>query len=512
LSSGSTPTGGAGASGIRGAATAFTDYLSLTGAAAASAVLSIVSVLVTTRILVPADYALLAYLTIAGTLLVTVSAYWTAAAVLRFGREEFEAHGTMVAVTWSRLGILAPLFLLASSVLVGLAVADVLPRGFSAAVTVVAFLYGFVLLVGEHLTYTLQAVGKIKRSALGWVVRHAAVVGILLFILATGRGGSPLVIAAANVAASATVALWLAYTVWNVALWPPSTDRVVRRRILAFSIPLIAFTVSQYVIGSVDLIVIGAFSGPHDAGIYAVAYQGYSVLLQLAAGCVPVILPLLVSMRMANREALVRRYFERVMPQLLFIGSVVGGVAVALIPLIFPLVLGAAFSNASQPLVILVCALLLYFAASLVAPVIMLNELTRVVGAISVLSAVVNIVGDLVLIGVLGFGVWAAAASTTAAVAIVWGGYLLVSRRVLASSTFPNPLLFAPFVAGFIPAVVLSPGLAFVAGALGALAAGVVVLRLLRVFGASDVDTIERLEMWAPMRRVALRLVDFAGR
>jgi O-antigen/teichoic acid export membrane protein len=497
---------------IRGAATAFTDYLSLTGAAVASAVLSIFSVLVTTRILDPSGYALLAYLTIAGTLLVTVSAYWTAAAVLRFGREELEAEGTMTAVTWSRLSIVAPLFVLATGVLVGLALANLLPHGFSAALTAVAVLYGLVLLVGEHMTYTLQAVDEIKRSALGWVVRHAAVVAVLILILATGRGASPVVIAAANVVASAVVALWLAYTVWDVALWPMSVDGDVRRRILAFSIPLIAFTVSQYAIASVDLVVIGAFSGRHDAGIYAVAYQGYSVLQQVAVGCVPVILPLLVSIRMAQREQLVRRYFERVMPQLLFIGSVVGGVAVAPVPLLFPVVLGGAFADASQPLVILIAALLLYFAASLLAPVMMLNELTRAVGAISVLSAAVNVAGDIVLIGVFDLAIWAAAASTSAAVAVVWIGYLLVSRRVLASNAVPNPLLFTPFLAGFISALVLPSGAALAAGVVGAVTTGAVVLRLLPLFGTSDLETIERLQMWAPMRRVAMRLVEFGGR
>ena len=59
----------------------------------------------------------------------------------------------MAAVTWSRLMIVAPLFVLAAGVLVGLALAGAVPRVFSSGVTIVALLYGLVLLVGEHMTY-----------------------------------------------------------------------------------------------------------------------------------------------------------------------------------------------------------------------------------------------------------------------------------------------------------------------------------------------------------------------
>jgi O-antigen/teichoic acid export membrane protein len=497
---------------IRGATSAFTDYLSLTGAGIVSAVLSIASVLITTRILAPADYALLAYLAVAGTLIVTVSAYWTAAAVLRYGREELESCGTMASVTWSRLVIVAPLFVLAAGVLVGLALANALPRGFSWTMTALAVAYGFLLFVAEHISSTLQAVDEIKRSALGSIVRHASVFSVLIVILVSGRGASPVAIAAANVAASALVTWWLASTVWKVALWPPSVDQHLRGRIVRFSVPLIAFTVGQYVIASVDLIVIGAFSGAHDAGIYAVAYQGYTVLQQVAGACVPVLVPLLVSIRLARNEALVVRYFERVMPQLLFLGSLIGGLIVPIVPLSVSLLLGNAFGEASQPLVVLFAALLLFFGASLVAPVMMLNELTLAVGGIATLAALTNVVGDVVLIGVLGYGVWAAAVATTGSVAVIWSGYLLVSRRALQSNVFPHPMLFAPFVAGLIPALALSPALALLVGLGASLATGAVVLRLLRPFGAADITTIDGLQVWAPIKRIAVRFIALAGR
>jgi O-antigen/teichoic acid export membrane protein len=497
---------------IRGAASAFTDYLSLAGAGVVSALLSIASVLITTRILEPADYALLAYLMVAGTLMMTVSAYWTAAAVLRYGREEFEARGTMAPVTWSRLTVVGPLFALTTGVVVGLALSDLLPRSFSWIVTVLALLYGLVLLAAEHITSALQAVDQIKRSALGWVFRHLSVVAVLVLILASGRGASPVAIAFANVAASAVVTCWLASTVWKVALWPPSLDRQLRGRILSFSVPLIAFTVSQYVIASVDLIAIGAFSGAHDAGIYAVAYQGYTVLQGVTGACVPILIPLLVSIRMARKEALVRRYFERVMPQLLFLGSLIGGLTVSTVPLALPFVLGEGFAESTKPLVILFAALVVFFAASLVAPVLMLHELTRIVGGIAVLAALINVVGDVILIGVLDYGVWAAAASTTASLAVIWGGYLVASRRALGSSTLPHPLFFAPVVAGLVPALALSPRLALLVGLAGTLVTGAAVLRLLRPFGSADIDAIHELQMWPPMQRIAVRLVGLAGR
>jgi len=357
----------------------------------------------------------------------------------------------------------------------------------------------------------LQAANAIKRSALGWVLRHASVVAFLVIVLVSGTAISAWGVALANLVAAALVTCWLTWTIWRVALWPPSYDPEVRRRLVAFSVPLIAFTVSQYIMASVDLIVIGVFSGAEAAGIYAVAYQGYAVLQGIAGACVPVLVPLLVSIRFADREELVDRYFTRVMPQLVFLGSCLVGLAATTVPLLLPTVLGDAFAGAAQPLVVLLAALLMFFAASLLAPIMMLHERTRTVGAVALRAALFNVVADLVLIGALDLGIWAAAAATAAAVALLWAGYLAECRRSLPSNAVPNPSLFLPAVAGLVPALALPAALALPVGSAVVLTTAAIVLRLVKPFRVSDVDAIRDLRAWAPIERIATRLVALSG-
>ena len=87
---------------------------------------------------------------------------------------------------------------------------------------------------------------------------------------------------------------------------------------LVFSLPLIAFTASQYGIRSVDIVVLGAYGSPADVGVYALAYQGYSMLQQVPTTLTIVLIPLFVSMRQVGRSDFVERYLVRVVPQASF--------------------------------------------------------------------------------------------------------------------------------------------------------------------------------------------------
>jgi len=489
---------------VRGLTSALGDYASVTGARLGSVLLSLASILLTTRILAPADYAALAYVSVVATLVFAGSA-WTATAVSRYGREELELGRTMRSVTWSRAALVLPPLAAATALLLGLELLGALPVEFSRTLAGLALLTALALVVGEHVSSLLEAAGRMRLSAVGWVVRHAAVVATLLVIYVTGAGDSVAVIAAATVIASTLVAVALASRVWRAGFWPPAWDPALLRRITLFSLPLVAFTVSQYVMASVDLIVIRAFASARDAGVYAVAYQGYSVLQQLAGASIVVLVPLLVSLRMANREASIRRYLERVVLQLVFLAAVVVGMAAPLVPIIVSLVFPDAFEAAAEPLTVLMGALVLFFGASLLAPILVLHESTRAIGLATTAAALTNVVGDIVLVGAFGLELLGAALATTTALAIICGSYFVIARRLAGSGAKAQPFVLTPLLPGILATLLLPTGWALAAGILGTLAAALLVLRIWKPFEAADADLIEHLDLPLPLKRLALR-------
>src|SRR5689334_12699387 len=93
---------------VRGASTIFSDFVSMIGGRFVSVLLSLVSVLIATRILSPSAYGGLAYLNVVALSIFALTAQWTSTSVTRYGREEVDRTGSMVAVTWSRFLVTVP--------------------------------------------------------------------------------------------------------------------------------------------------------------------------------------------------------------------------------------------------------------------------------------------------------------------------------------------------------------------------------------------------------------------
>jgi O-antigen/teichoic acid export membrane protein len=489
-----------------GAATVFSDYSSVLAARIASVVLSLGSVLLLTHLLAPAQYGVLALLTVVATLVFTVTSAWTSTAVARYGREEFERNGSVAAVTWARVALTAPLIFAAAALLVALKLLHVLPPEFSWALVWLAVGYGAVLVASEHAVLVLEAMGRIKLSALGMILQQAAIVGAIAFVYVTGLAKSPIAIASIWLAGTVVVTIAFSATAFRTAFWPASLDRTMLRRLLRFSTPMIAFTVSQYVIRSVDLVVIRAFGTAADLGIYAVAYQGYSVLQAIGTAAPPILTPLFVSLRSAREEHLIERYFERVVPQLTFILATAMGIGALFTAWLVPIVFGHGFSGAADPLTVLLFPAVLFFSASLFAPIVVLHERTKAVGAINVVAAVVNVVGDLVLIGPVDMGSTGAAVATLAALIVVFAGYFVVARQCTGvNARFPVGV-FAPLIVGIGLALALpSATLAVAIGVPAVLVCGITTQLALKLFQVQDSQMIEGLDMPPRLKRLALR-------
>ena len=497
---------------VRGAATVFSDYASVLGARVAAALLSLVSVLVMTRILGPDGYGLVAYVSVIALLIVTVTSTWTSTAVSRYGREEFELEGSTLAVTWSRLRLTAPLLGIAGLIVVSIKLAGGFPPQLSWDLTWLAILLGVVLVLSEHIVYSLEAMGRMKTSAAQLVTRQMVVLAGLAVILVVGVDQSPEVVALILVVAAGVSAFVFGSSIRRISLWPPMSNPRLRRQMLRFSVPLVAFTLSQYAIRSVDLIVIGAFAGASAVGVYAVAYQSYAVLQQLTSVPGPVLTPLFVSARMAEREELIDRYVERAIPQLTLIAATLMGLAVGFVGIVVPVVFGDAFVGASDPLTILLFAAVLGFVTNLLGPVIVLNEQTKGIGVVNIAAALVNVVGDIVLVGPAGLHLAGPAIATAVAIATVVVGYVVIVRDC-TSARVPLPIIWLlPCVAGLIPALLLTHALAVSVAIVATLACTALIVVFAKPFDRTDADLISRLDIPRPLKQLTVRTLEFTTR
>jgi O-antigen/teichoic acid export membrane protein len=497
--------------GVRGARTAFTDIASVSGARAISVLLALVSVTIVTHLLVPSKYALLAYLSVISGLMFTGTASWTSTAVTRYGREELERSGSMQATSWNRLAITAPAVAIASLLIVGLKLLGALPTELTWAFVAISLGSGVSLIAAEHLLNLLEASGRMKRTAVGVVVQRAVSIVAIGFVAVLGVAHSAAAIALVWLGTGLLFAAWLGSSVWRIGMWPVRFDRRLLRRMIRFSLPMIAFAGSQYVISAVDVVILGAYRSARDVGLYAIAYNGYGVLQQVATTATIVLTPLFVSLRAASRESTINTFFERTVPQAIFLCAIVVGLGAPLVRIVVPVVFSDRFAPSAAPLELLLLAWLMFAAASFVASILVLHERTRAIGMISLLAAAVNVTGDWLLVGPLHVGIIGPAIATTAALTVIWAGYFRVAGDCLGCRPrFPVAMLI-PALAGVAVALTLHGLVAVGVGVLVTAAGAVAVFVALRPFGAQDVDLIGKLDLPRPLREFALRVLVALG-
>ena len=317
---------------IRGATTVASDLATVATGRAALALLSAVSVLITTRMLGPAGYGTVALAGIIATLVYTVTSSWTGVSVRRYGREDLELRGTMSRLTWNRAIIGMPLAVVSIAAVIALKIFGGLPSAVTWPLVWIVIASALTTIVLDHWVCLLETSGRMRLSAVSQVVTQAVYVAILFAIFTLRGHGTPVLILAFGLGTQALLSLALVPFLWSLGLVPLAADRPLLRRMLRLSTPLIGFTVSQYVFASIDILVLRIFRSQADVGVYAVAYQAYTVLSRVAVSATAVFVPLFVSLELAGRRKLIERYLERGVPQGLLLIALAGGVAIPLLP------------------------------------------------------------------------------------------------------------------------------------------------------------------------------------
>jgi O-antigen/teichoic acid export membrane protein len=414
---------------VRGERTVVTDYSMVTAAGLLSALLSFGSAALTTRLLAPAAFGALSIVLITSLILQTATSAWTSLAVARFGRETLELTGNMAAVTRARVRLVAPWFVAAALLVVAAKTIGILPHQITWPLAAVAILHGLVAIVFEHCTNLLRSLGRQKLGALAVLLQQLVLILVVAVLLIGSGRVQALQIALLYAAGSIALLALYVPLLWRVGLRPVARDRELEQRMRRFSTPLIVFTISSYVIGSVDLWILSAYNRPAVVGGYAAVYRAFTTLMTVVAAASPVLMTLFVSLRLAGREHEIRDFAERGVPTMVIACGALVALLVAPAFLLVPVVFGSAFASASLPFAILVVGLVAYLHCCLLGPVLSAHDRTTDTTRAITAAAVLNVVGDLVAIGLLGAGPSAAAVATTAAWLLMAVGYVRAAAR-----------------------------------------------------------------------------------
>ena len=261
----------------------------------------------------------------------------------------------------------------------------------------------------------LLAVGKVKEfNLLDLAGQSFVLINAVIVLLVLNRGLDALVTlnTAASILVSLAVALLLALSARSLAQSKWRADMSLLRRMITYGLKFHVSILAGVIMLRADLLVVNHFRGPAEAGVYSVASQ-FGLLLMLLPGVIATLLfPRVTAEQDARGETtcLVTRYTTFIM----FL------CCLAAVPfsLLLPVLYGAAFSDATRLLLILLPGVYLMGLESVLVQHFNALGLPRAIPVYWVVTLVLNLV--LVFALVPRYGALGAAIASTISYAAIF--------------------------------------------------------------------------------------------
>lgn len=331
---------------------AFGNYSVLAVSQIAAAFFSFASVWFATRYLGTKGYGGIVAI-LAASQVVQILVNWSSVSVIRFSTEEFVADGQINKTFWSRIFILTPniVFLLIFSSWWFPFLAELLDLPPAAFWLVI--LHFLVQAFWLHVQFALQGAKLPRIQAVLVAVERILIFAALCSLFFVGEltwltalwayiFGSFLMI---------FVGLW---HLRSLLSWKISFDKVLLKRMLKFSAPLIPFgLVGYFSSGYLDAIFIMQYFSKSDLGIYNIASQVTGILMQFPTLVGALLLPWFVTLQSDKQDLMVKSYMEDILPLITLLGELVLIFIIACAYFLLPLIFGAETIESSRVLLIL---------------------------------------------------------------------------------------------------------------------------------------------------------------
>jgi len=483
---------------------AWGDYVAIFTAQLVVAVLTVGSVMLSARLLGAKGYGAVALFIGIVQCLFIVGVKWSFSAVIKFGREAFihEGHGGRVFWAW--------LFLVGGSLLVSAAGLLLLAHQIQQFVGMPGSPPGLFLALLVLTTWAMAMVsllhmeGKMRVAAWIPVAGRLGFVALLVaWAIWNGAKVAPIHVILFSIVGLAIQALLGVASLNRAVFWPVLLDWAMVRRVARYSFPLIFSSVGAYVSDWIDLYFLRTFRGYAEVGIYQVAYQALTLVTVASVGLSTLALPVLTAWRAEGGHDRVVRYAANLIPQITVLWCLCLLVLALIQEPLFPLILGSEFTHSG-----LLCSLLLsgagfHLVAYLYLALFFAYDMPGRSAIVVLLMALVNVLGDWLLVP--RFGAAGAALSTSLSMAVAAWVYLCWGNRRLGIDR--RLALVPPAVVAVSLLGVAGQGVGMKAGVLfGSACVLICWARLLRVFSQNDAAIFDQVQMPQPCLRLLKRL------
>jgi O-antigen/teichoic acid export membrane protein len=491
-----------------GVKTSFWDYLSLLSSNLFLIPLGILLTAMTTRILGKEGYG---YITIYGlvtSLVVMLTTNWTAASLIRFGREEYDKHGQLNHTFWARSILLIP------CLLVGFIAVFLLREHISNYMNMplwtVWLVMGSILLIAlrSYLDHILQAIHRMKAyAAIQIAFTSTSIVGLALIFIGLFPRNYLMVIIVGLITNTMSLIFLFTILIPRNVIFPIKCNRRMTREVFFFSYPIIFGNLGAYIVNWIDVIVIKHYLSLSDVGGYQLAYNMFNLLVGLIGSTTILMTPILVSFLAVNREDLILRYSTRLIPQGVLLWTTIIGLGLGICPPLFNIFFGEGFSVSVPYFQFLAIGLAFNGLITFYSSEITAYKLIKLGMMASIARGFVNLMGDFILVPIM--GPLGAAIATTGGIAMAAIFYLLICKHQLKEKLFWQLILILPALFSLMVSRLVS-GWESPLLAIGVtLATSYYLARAFHLFRSDDLNLLDYIQMPISLKKAVARIYPF---
>jgi O-antigen/teichoic acid export membrane protein len=279
------------------------------------------------------------------------------------------------------------------------------------------------------------------------------------------------------------------------------------REVFSFSYPIIIGNLAAYMVNWMDVVVIKHYFSMSDVGGYQLAYTMFNLLAGLIGSTTVLMTPILVSFMAAKREDLVLRYSTRLVPQGVLLWATAIGLGLSVCPPFFPILFSEAFGVSATYFQFLAMGLAFGGLVHFYSGEITAYKLIKLGMMASVARAVVNLIGDLVLVPVS--GPLGASLATTGGIAVAAIFYLMICQHQLQEKLLWQLILVLPTLLSLGVSRMLSgPGTPYLA-MFATLASSYTLAKTFHLFRSDDLILLDYVQMPAPLKKIIVWIYPF---